>query len=323
MIVLMALCAGWTYAWTRARDIVHEKFDRFLVQEAKAGRLHECMDRKVGGYPFHIEISCTQSVVRAQGLTGEISVSFPAVKTVAMVYAPDHIITDFSSPLVVKQGDAVLAQMKFSAARASFRHNLKNLQRFSFVSEDLHMAQTPDSPALSAKKFELHFRPSQSTIGLGQNYDFAMTANGTLLPGSVDQALDISLSSTIQNWSGGQDSAAAGLNRWMRNDGKINVQDLRIKRNGGLLVVTGEAHLNEARRLDGRFEAVFVNGPVLLRGLVMQGENDAGALFGPLLFMLGKRVEFEGRRGTQLQLQMNNGVLSLGSLVLAEFPPLY
>src|SRR6185295_12752276 len=106
-------------------------------------------------------------------------------------------------------------------------------------------------------------------------------------PGALpDQPMDVSLAATIRNWPQWQAAPNSTFDAWRKAEGRIDIGELRIKRNGGLFVVSGDASFNEAHRADGRFSATFVNAPVLLRGLIMQGQNDAGVMFGPLLLML-------------------------------------
>ena len=74
------LAAGWTIVWMRARDEVQTRFDALLVAEAKAGRQHQCLGRQIGGYPFHIEITCDKPILRGSTVKGELVVSAQQLK---------------------------------------------------------------------------------------------------------------------------------------------------------------------------------------------------------------------------------------------------
>ncbi|MES2905471.1 MAG: DUF2125 domain-containing protein [Pseudomonadota bacterium] len=320
IILLIGIGAAWTYGWMLARDMVAQKFDAFLAREVQAGRIHECGSRRIGGYPFLIEITCDAPVIRFADGKGQMSVSFSSLKTVALIYAPNHIITEFGSPLVVSQNDQTVFSASFRDAQTSFRHKDNSFERFSLIADDLQI-EFPQK--IFAKHAEFHIRPSLSSA-TGQDYDLAVEAEKLVLPNaSSEQSVDVSLASAVRGWPSWRVSAHTTLNEWQQSEGHVDIQDLRIKRNDGLFVTKGDLHFNDARRAEGRFDATFVNSSNLLRGLVMQGQNDAGALFGPLFMMLGKKVEFEGKRATQMQLKVDNGVISLGSLVLGELPPLY
>lgn len=318
--LFVVIAAVWSYAWFQTRDIVTAKFDAFLAREVQAGRIHECGNRSIGGYPFLIEINCQSPVMRFADGSGQISVGFAWSKSAALVYAPQHIITDFGSPLVVTQNDRPVFTAAFKSAEASYRQNKNVFERFSLAVNDLQL----DVPVmLSAQHIELHLRPSPSSAE-AKDYDFAIQAQKLVTPGSLaDQPMDFGVSSIVRGWPGWRISAETSLNQWREADGLVEVQDLRIKRNDGLLFAKGDLRLNDKHRAEGRLDATFVNGPALLRGLIMQGKNDAGALFGPLFMMLGKSTEFEGKRASTMQLKVENGVLRLGSLVLGELPPLY
>ncbi len=320
------LAAGWTIVWMRARDEVQSRFDALLVTEAKAGRQHQCLGRTIGGYPFHIEITCQSPILRASTIKGELAISAQQLKTVALVYAPNHIIAELEAPVIVRQGEQNVAQIGFSKGMFSFKHDFKGLERLSFEADDFVAAADATSPALSAKHVEFHVRPgaAEPADAGDTNLDVAFSATQALLPGAApDQASDIRFDGSVEKIPQHLTTLAQSLDDWRTREGALKIRSLVLSRNGGQLTVSGDAHLNDTHQPEGRFLASIVNSPALLRGLVMNGKTDAGALFGPLLPLLGKPVIIDGQRASQLQMVMTNGSLTLGSLVLAEFAPLY
>lgn len=323
VILAVLIIGAWSYGWSRARGLVVQNFDAFLAREARAGRMHECANLKVGGYPFHIEISCDATVVRFMEEKGQITARFAYIKSVALVYAPTHVITEFGAPLIVEQNGQTLLQANFKNAQASYSQGHHGFERFSLSVDDWQLEAPVQA---SAKYAEVHLRPSAAVAEDAgrKNFDFAAEAEKLVTPGAApDQPMDVSFAATLHNWPGWGVSSEAVLSEWLQAEGKIDVQDLRIRRNAGLFFSKGEVHFNPQRRAEGRFDATFVNSPALLRGLLMQGQVDAGALFGPLLQMLGKPVDVEGQRAAVVQLKVENGVFKLGNLVLGEFSPLY
>jgi hypothetical protein len=322
-VVFIILAAGWSYAWLRAREFALSHFDVWLEAEHEAGRMHECNNRSIGGYPFYVAIKCEMTVLQ---LGNEITAQFPSMKIIAFATSPTLLIAELGSPFTLTQNGKTVMSATSRTARVSLRHNWSDVDRFSISGDEMTIDLPEQQSHMSAKHAELHLRPSlpQDTGSQLQDLDLALEAEGAALPNAApDQPMDIMLVSTIHNWPGWHGAPKPTLDDWRKSDGKIEVKDLRIKRNGGQLIITGETFFNDAHRAEGRFDATFVNSPGLLRGLIMQGENDAGAMFGPLLLLLGKQVEFEGQHATSMQLKVNNGVLTLGTVVLGEFPPLY
>jgi hypothetical protein len=327
LIVFIILGAAWSYGWMRASATVQARFEGWLAAEAKAGRTHECSNRHIGGYPFHIEISCETPLIMLESANGGLSARFSSLKIIALVYSPHLLIAELGSPFTLVQNGKTILSATFKTAQASLRHDGRRFERISLVSDQIVIeAQEHDGP-FSAKHAELHLRPSLSQDAetpQWQDFDLAFEADGALSPGSVaDQPMDISFSSVIRAWPRWQGMLATTLDEWRHDNGVLEVKDLLVKRNGGQFFVKGDMHFNETHRAEGHFEATFVNSPALLRGLIMQGQNDAGALFGPLLLMLGKPIEFDGQRATSMQVKIENGVLTLGTMVLGEFAPLY
>lgn len=325
IVILAVLAAAWTYGWLRARDFALLHFDIWLSAETKAGRAHECNNRRFGGYPFYIAISCETPVFQLSDKSGEAVVRFSNMKIFAPAYAPTRLVAELGSPFTFIQNGKLMLSATFKSARLSLRHSWNIIERVSLAGDEVAIDLPEGKGSMSAKHAELYLQPSSPATGPQlQDFNFAIEAKGMLTPGALpDQPMDLMLDGIVRNWPGWRGAPKPSLDGWRESDGKVEVKDLRIKRNGGTFFVTGETYFNDTHRAEGRFEAVFVNSPDLLRGLIMQGENDAGAMFGPLLLMLGKQVEFEGQRATSMQLKVNNGVLTLGTMVLGEFPPLY
>ena len=325
LVIFLIVAAAWSYAWFRARDIAMAHFDGWLAAEARAGRIHECNNRKSGGYPFYITVSCDAPVFQLSDKIDEAVVRFSSLKIIGRSYSPYVLIAELGGPLTLTQNAKVLFSADFKKARASLQHDWSRIERLSLAGENVILYLPQASAHVSAAHAELHLRPSLQGASLqAQNFDLALEARRVVTAGSLaDQPTDLTLAGTLHDWPLWRETPTATLDAWRQSGGRMEIQELRLLRNGGVFFAAGETSFNESHRAEGRFTATFVNSPALLRGLIMQGDNDAGAMFGPLLLMLGKQVEFEGQRATALQLKINNGVLSLGNMVLAEFPPLY
>jgi hypothetical protein len=324
LVVFIALGAAWSYGWWHARDFMRGRFEGWLASERAAGRMHECSNRTVGGYPFSIAINCDAPLLQ---LGGGATVQLASMKIIASAISPYRLTVKFGGPFSFAQNGNITISVNFKSARLSLRHDGRKIERFSLAGEDVAIDVPNGQSHIAAKHAELQLRPmtSQSADAASlHDFEIAVEAKEILtLNATPGQPMDIAFAGVVRGWPDWRGAPDPTIDEWRKSGGKVEVKDLRVKRNGGQLVITGETFFNDAHRAEGRFIATFVDSPDLLRGLIMQGENDAGAMFGPLLPLLGKQVEFEGRRATSLQLKVNNGVLSLGTMVLGEFPPLY
>src|ERR1700726_4899665 len=50
--------AAWSAFWFYAASQVDAKADAWRAQEAKSGRVYDCADRSVAGFPFRLEVRC-------------------------------------------------------------------------------------------------------------------------------------------------------------------------------------------------------------------------------------------------------------------------
>src|SRR4051812_36598955 len=61
-IVLVAAIA-WSGFWWYGASKVGESVDAWRAREAKSGRVYDCAQRSVAGFPFRFEVSCSGAAV--------------------------------------------------------------------------------------------------------------------------------------------------------------------------------------------------------------------------------------------------------------------
>ena len=57
-LIALAVGLGWSAFWLMASQRAQAQLDTFLAKEAADGRVITCSDRRVGGYPFRLELRC-------------------------------------------------------------------------------------------------------------------------------------------------------------------------------------------------------------------------------------------------------------------------
>ena len=93
--LLLLVAIAWSVAWFVIRDRAAEGLDACSRREARAGRQWTCKDRRIGGYPFRIEVSCAELASCRDGVTASLG----RVKSVAQVYQPRFVITEIDGPV--------------------------------------------------------------------------------------------------------------------------------------------------------------------------------------------------------------------------------
>lgn len=325
LALFLMLAVAWTIGWFVIKREVERGFDAWLAAEASAGRSHACPDRSVRGFPFRIDISCQKPTFQLQTPEGPVQARVEGMTATALIYRPEHVVVDLRAPLVLEQNGAELAAVEFQRGQASYRAAQTVFERFSLVLDRVTAKRGASGrPDVTLEQLEVHTRLSPSAQPTVRDYDMAVTARRIAPPGvRPEQGADVSTNGTLRGWPIVRTTQDGPIAEWARRGGTFELQDLRISRGTGLLAASGRLGFNSNGRADGLFRAGVADSAALLSGLAIPGVGDPGVLLGPILALVGRPGEIEGRRGTEVQVRVQNGALSLGAVQVMTFPPVF
>ncbi|HEY8383296.1 MAG TPA: DUF2125 domain-containing protein [Microvirga sp.] len=329
--LLLALVAvAWSVAWFVIRGRAGEALDRLLAAEAGAGREWTCTDRRIGGYPFRIEVACAQLTLKHGALTG----SFGRVQSVAQVYQPRHVITDIAGPLTLTDGQATL-EARWRLLETSVRASSRGFERGSLVAEEPQIRVTGPGlgeTALASGRLEAHLRPNPARAPEGA-YDAAISATQARLPGldaliggGEPTDLQIDLTATQAQGFRGR-PVVEEVERWRQAGGRLDVLQLALAKGARRVQAKGELRLDELHRPAGEF-AVSAAGVEGLIGAVTGGRiggNLLGALLGQPAPAAPAATPNQPALTPLPPLRLDNGRLAVGPFVIPNLrlPPLY
>jgi hypothetical protein len=170
-LVLIAVMA-WSAYWFYAASQVDLQADAWRMREARSGRVYDCADRSVAGFPFRLEIRCSDpSVALISQAAGQSAVPIRAklgeILVVAQVYDPKRIIAEFKGPARISDP---AAQASYVANWRTGRSSVYGLpfvpQRASIVFDDAAIDRLDGSmqvPVAGAKHIELHGRVAEGS----------------------------------------------------------------------------------------------------------------------------------------------------------------
>jgi hypothetical protein len=170
VLVLIAAIA-WSAFWFYAASEVGVRADAWRAQEAKAGRVYDCGNRSVAGYPFRLEVHCTDASVALVSQTAGAQAPFIArlgeILVVAQIYDPKLMIAEFKAPATIAdRGAAPSLMVNWKTARSSVVGLPAVPQRASIVFDDPSIdrlnASTQNSLA-RAGHVELHGRLAEES----------------------------------------------------------------------------------------------------------------------------------------------------------------
>ena len=170
VLVLIAAIA-WSAFWFYAASEVGVRADAWRAQEAKAGRVYDCGNRSVAGYPFRLEVRCEDASVALVSQTAGAQAPFTArlgeILVVAQIYDPKLMIAEFKAPATIAdRGAAPSLMVNWKTARSSVVGLPALPQRASLVFEqpaiDRINAST-QTPLAHAGHVELHGRLAEES----------------------------------------------------------------------------------------------------------------------------------------------------------------
>jgi len=173
-VLLLIAAAAWSAFWFYAASQVDVSADAWRAQEAKSGRVYDCANRSVAGFPFRLEVRCDGASVSLQSQTaGQVATQAPVtarlgqILVVAQVYDPKLLIAEFTAPATISdRGQQPSMVVNWSKARSSVVGLPAIPQRASIVFDDPEVDRFNGSlqaPLARAKHIELHGRLAEGS----------------------------------------------------------------------------------------------------------------------------------------------------------------
>lgn len=299
-VLAIALSGWWMFASRQAASAM----DIWLAREKDAGREWNCADRKIGGYPFRIELECGALNFKAKD-GGVAEVKAGRVLAVWQIYQPSLIIVDFDrlATLIFRSG--VTRELKTKSLRMSLHFDGLDLpDRLALVGEGVDM-----SAVFSANAFELHI------LRGGENAEpndlrLYVESQNTLIEGlKRDDTKTMTIMADARASQGAvlyAHGTGSVLDRWREAGGKLHINGVKMTRGEGELQMKGTLALDETHRLNGKVD------------LKADGFSD-------LLDVIGlKAGGFTlNAKAMSLPLSLDRGRMFLGPLKVVEIGPVY
>jgi hypothetical protein len=292
----LILAVGWTGLWLYGRHRIGLELDNFFARQASIGRIWSCPDRRIGGYPFRIDVSCARpGFATGRGGRGEVVGGLERLTVTAQTAGAlnlAHVVAALDGPLTLNEEGFGRTTVTWSRALGSFRGHHQRLERASVDFKDVNILLQPSNGErieLKAQALEAHIREGVVAAEPGA-YDVALRLNGAVIPG-LDNALrsndpvNLLLDGKLLNLGPiDRRDWRTTVENWRRGNGTFRVEQFNLSKGAPRLEAKGDLKLDGERRIEGRLDASFVNaGPILQQLGVNVGGGQVGALLGGLL----------------------------------------
>lgn len=314
-VVVLLVVLGWTAAWFFVANEARKTIVALGEDNGSGAPTLNCGKLDVAGYPFRLDITCTDAAIRGEDLTATLA----EVRATVLVYRLNQVLLFAKAPLMLEDAfSGAESRLTWATLESSLRLVDWRIARFSLVAENLNWADTLATEALiaNAGHLELHL------VDIPERLDrVAHTAalavvgrlTGLTSPGAGISAGDSELYAEV---SGLPDEliryADPGLlQRWQAAGGDLKLITLKGTDNESFFDITGDVKLNASGQPDGQ---VVVKS----RGLVERFENAIAPELRPLV--IGNQLPDGSYAQT---LTMSGGVVLSGLMPAGVIPPLW
>ena len=236
MVMIAALwTGGWFYVAARMPDVIAQ----WRAREAREGRVHACGTQSIGGFPFRIEVRCSDPSAQLSDMAPPIALKAADALIAWQVYEPTLLIGEFTGPLALGEVGEVGKPASFMAhwrlAQASVRASRAGVERVSIVSESPSVDRTDagGTPVFKAEHVELHGRQAAGAGPDNPAVDLVLrlvAASAPALHPILAQPLDAEVAGVL---SGLADVAPKPwpvlFKQWQAHGGSLDISKARVQ----------------------------------------------------------------------------------------------
>ena len=128
LAVIILLGVGWTVGWFFVQERVGKVLDEQIARLEQRGKVIECQNRTIEGYPFRIVIDCPDFLFNDIG--SGFGFNFKSLKTAAQVYQPGKIVVEMQPVGGLKLPQQGQMAIDWQSLRASIYAKLEGVERF-------------------------------------------------------------------------------------------------------------------------------------------------------------------------------------------------
>jgi hypothetical protein len=353
VVILAALwTGGWFYIAARAPDAI----DAWRAREARQGRVFDCGTRSIAGFPFRIEVSCSDPSAQLSDMGPAFSLKAAGALVAWQVYEPALVIGEFAGPLAFGEpGKPASFLAHWRLAQASARASLTGVERVSIVGEDPRVDRTDggSNPAVfRAGHVELHGRRVAGSPADNPAVDLALqltAASAPALHPILTQPLDADVTGVLNGVAGIAPKPWPILfKEWQARGGSLTISKARLQQGDVIAVGEGTLSLTPRGGLNGQMQVTIVELAKVLQELGindMVSQGQIGSAFDALDRMLpglgaiarqnaapgivaglgavGQNTTLEGKPAVSVPLRFDDGEIRLGPFSLGRAPPLF
>jgi hypothetical protein len=347
LVVLLIVLGGlWAGAWHYGAGIAERTIEGWKVREARAGRVYTCASQSIGGFPFGVEVRCTDAGAELNSNRPPLALKAKDMVVTARLWQPTVLTTEFTGPLTVAEpGQSPFATANWKHAQTQV-HGLPTSPETVTVSFQQPVVDRTGGSEnyFKAERFDLNGRLVAGTVRENPVIEIVVNLLAASAPYWHEAAaipMDADVTAVLK---GLKDFAPKPWPQRFRElqaaGGRIEIAKARVQQREVIAIADGALGLSPAnldkllpvlglekmlseQQAPQRFNNAFGALDRIMPGLGNVARQNAGPAIVAGLNMMGKPTELEGKRAVALPLRFDDGMASLGPLKLGMTPPLF
>jgi hypothetical protein len=357
LVLVAAIAVVWTGIWFYAASAAEATMADWTAREAKAGRIYTCTRQTVGGFPFRIEVRCTEPSVELRGAEPLAMLKAGDLLVAAQIYQPSLLISEFAGPLMIGMpGQPPEYRATWELGQSSVRGTPGAPERVSVVFDQPRVQRLSvggEANVLTAKRVELHGRMAVGSGADNPLIEVVVRAASVVAPElhqAAAQPFDADITATLKGlrdfspkpWS-------ARFRELQARGGTIEITSARVQQGDVIAVSTGTLGLTARGGLDGQLQVTVVGLDKALKALDIDrvvNEGSIGAAIGRLdrimpglgqfarqnatssnivasVTAMGKTGSLEGKPAVTVPVRFSDGTVMLGPFPVGKTAPLF
>lgn len=264
------IIAGWAGFWFFARAQVEAGLDRFVTAEQARGVAWSCADRRIGGFPFRLEVRCADITQRRLVDGVDVTTSFGRTTIIGQPQTPGHIIIQAAGPAVARFADGRRIELSWNDLQISRRVRQGALARFALEMTGPNLRLIDPAGAVRAANaagLSVQARqapggdgaPPSATIDLAVALDSLVSADLDGLLGDATPA-KLTLRGVIAEGARLAALPTPGqLEAWRQAGGRARIDEVLLIKGQKRLGANGEVWIDDGRSLAFRLQPAAAN----------------------------------------------------------------
>ena len=359
LITLVVLIGAlWTGGWYYAASKVDATVAGWKAREAKAGRHYNCGGLAVSGFPFQIEVRCTEA--DADLRSPSLLIKTKEILVAAAIWQPTALNGEFTGPMTVREpGASTSFLVNWERAQTQMR-GLPTAPESAWMGLDEptldRVSASSREPVFKARRAELNGRIVSGSARENPVIEAVLklvNASAPSLHPAAARPIDADVTAVLRGLKDFSPKPwPARFREIQAANGRIEIVKARLQQGETIAVAEGVLGLSPRGRLDGQLRLTVANLEKLLPtlgldrlvnpqtaptqlnsafnaldrfapGLGNVARQNAGPALAASVNLLGQSAELEGQRAVTIPLRFNDGMVMLGPLQLGQTPPLF